>query len=834
MQNFVRSFRSHPMLWMFLTFVLIPLMALLGWAYSFVIDSTPDTVGTEVVKGIQAPVKITRDEHGVTYINAKYDQDVFFAIGFAHAQDRMWQLELQRRMTQGRLAEIFGRSAMGFDVYARTLGMDKNAKLSWDSLSDEARAALNAYTSGINSWLHGGHTMTLEFTLLGVEPEDWQPTDSLAWIKMFGLLLAGNYQKDLSRLIMAQSLPTDKAQMLAGAMDADDIVTAANVNVGGDTVAALEKLSALGDFSKTIEQQWGIGSKNIGSNAWVVSAEHGKDGLATLANDPHLGIALPSQWYAVNLKGDKLDVAGMSLVGLPIVMLGKNKHIAWGSTNMMADSMDLYYEQINTQNENQYKRDDQWVEFDTRVETIKVKADFPSFLRVELDPIKVKVRDTDHGPMITDMLGKVGQPMSLRWVGGSRKDTSFDAFLALNYANDWTTFKQSMEVHVAPAMNMFYLDAQQNIGYLGVGKIPVRGKGVGNLPIEGWKGEYGWQGFIPFDDMPQSYNPEKGYLLSANNRAVGAEYPYFISQDWADPQRAERIDQLLREKIDKGEKFSIEDHQVMQQDLMDLQAVAMLPELTNIANIEQEDQEPLEMLLSRLRDWDGNTDVDSVATTIFVTWMRHLRGALFGDEFKSYFGNPSLKARQRMIVSEVSLPMVHAALTSTKIDWCDDMETSEKESCDEIKIDALKATFSELWKLKGDDLDDWAWGDVHQAVYEHRPFSNIKGLDIIYERSVSRGGSPNSINMSTYEFSPDKGYTQSVGPAFRQLVQFSSEGSQYWYMNTTGQSANVVSEHYDDLIDPFIEGQYYLLSDKTPQSIEILNLVLSQPGQKGE
>ncbi|MDP5130110.1 MAG: penicillin acylase family protein [Paraglaciecola sp.] len=519
-------YRSRPILTLFSISVLLPAIFLFYQAYIYLHSSLPNYQDVIVKTGLQQQVVISKDQYGIPSIKAKTDQDAFFAVGYMHAQDRLWQLELQRRMAQGRLSEVFGKSASGFDIYIRTLRIYNTAIESLPALSPAAQESLQAYADGINSWLAQAKQLPLEFTLLDIKPEPWQPADSLAWVKMFGLSMSGNFQEDLNRLMLTETLGKAKVNTLYGVDSKQQV--AAITKAPQDTMAVLAQLSQL---SQDLHSQWNFGGKHIGSNAWVVAAQHSKNGRAILANDPHLNMELPSMWYIVDVQGEHFHTTGMSMVGSPLVMLGRNKHIAWGATNMLADTMDLYFEQINPQNTNQYRRGDQWLDFNIRTELIKVKADFPAFLREPLEPLKIQIRETDHGPVISDLISEIRQPLSLRWVGGQIGDTSFEAFYRLIYAHDWDSFNDALSFHRSPAMNLFYIDQKDNIGYLGTGDIPIRGRGNGSIPVPGWDPEYTWSGFIPKNEMPVSLNPSQGYLLSANNQVTNSTYPYFISED---------------------------------------------------------------------------------------------------------------------------------------------------------------------------------------------------------------------------------------------------------------------------------------------------------------
>lgn len=801
LQRFFRIFRSHPVLYAFMAIVLFPVSFVLYQAHRSLSATLPEEQGGRVMTGVHSEVHLARNVSGVPSITADNDTDAFFAMGYVHAQDRLWQLERQRRMTQGKLAEVFGKSAVGLDIYMRTLGLYHNAELSVAALSEPSRQSLLAYAAGVNAWLAEGHPLPVEFRLLGIHPESWRPADSLAVVKLFALSLSGSYQQDLNRYLVAQNLPARQYETLFGQRESQPI----DSSVAATSVRQVQ-MAALAEVFSEAETRWHVGGKHIGSNAWVVAAKFSANGLATIANDPHVGLDMPSLWYAVEIHGSRLRASGMSLVGLPLIMLGRNEHIAWGATNMMADTMDLYFEQVNAEDSSLYRRGNDWKKFDSHIETIQVKADFPAVLREALAPVKILVRRTDKGPVISDITGGSEQPLSLGWVGDSAQDTSYESFFQLNYSGDWKAVGAAMQSLLSPALNLLYIDDQQNIGYLGVGKIPLRGRGQGMTPEPAWDESAGWRGFIPHDQMPQSHNPEAGYIVSANNRMLAADYPYFVSGDWAEPERAQRIEQLILQRIANGQPVSIEDHKVFQMDTLDLEASAMLSEL---AAVKPEDDEMARML-EYLRKWDGNAGPDSIAATIFYSSMRHLRAELLSDKLKGFWGNVRLQRRLNQVVTDMELKSVRRALHDAEFDWCDHPDTPLHESCETIKREALSDAARELTRLLGSDMDDWQWSRAHQAIFRHTPFSDVKGLDFLFERRAPAAGSPNTVNLSGFSYSEKDGYVQMMGPAFRQIMQLGSgsKPGQHWMMNSTGQSGNVMSEHYDDMLEKFAAGRY--------------------------
>ena len=797
-------FKSYPLTARFLSFVWIPLLAVAIVGFHYLRGSLPIADGRSIKARVLQRAQITRDKNGVVMINAETDHDAFFAIGFAHAQDRMWQLELERRIAEGRLSEIFGQTTVPQDAWMRSLGLYDSAELSWSKLSPEARASLTAYAAGINAWLDQNPTLPPEFLALGVRPSHWREVDSLAWSKVFALNLSGNMWNEISNVVASESLRKEQMVDLMGYSQSDLSFTAK-----ATTTATGKTLTDLLAFRKHLESEMKIGGQYVGSNAWVISGKLMEDGHAVLANDPHLGLQIPSSWYVAHLKGDKLDVSGMTLVGLPLVIFGQNGEIAWGGTSMMADVQDLYIEQPNPQDPAQYKRDGAWVDFQKHSETINVKADFPASLRAPVDAVNIQIRKTIDGPVVSDLIGVFDQPVALRWTALDPDDASYESFLRVNYAHDWTTFKDAFQTYVAPAMNMLYVDKLNNIGSIGVGRIPIRAKGEGRLPAPGWTSEYAWNGYIPFKDWPQRFNPEQGYIVSANNKLVDSDYPYFISADWAPPNRARRIEQLLQAKVSRSELISIDYVERMQGDTIDLSVERLLDYLKQVSPNGPEQQKAL----SYLSAWKGDMALDSQGAAIFFVWTRHLREELFSARLKDYWNKQKQAAEIDRIIANTSYDQILNALTERPLNWCDNASDAGSKPCASLLSDSLDQTIKELGKLRGSNMESWRWGDIHQTVYEHLPFSRINFLASIFERKIRSGGSPDTINVGNAVYRGSNGYEETFSAGFRQIMQMQGASVHHLYMNSTGQSGNVLSAHYDDMVKPFRDVRYYVLNN---------------------
>lgn len=799
-------FKRYPLLSRILIFLVLPVLLWLVYSYHQLSASLPEDNQALEIMGDDGLISISRDEHGVPTISANSDLDAFFAMGYVHAQDRLWQLALQRWMAAGRMSEIFGKDMINLDIWMRTLNHYANAELAQQSLSSEALASLNAYSDGINRWLEEHQALPLEFRLLDVTMEPWQPVDSLAWMKVFALNLGGNYREELRRMAAAKVLTPEQFRQIFPAYPAD-----APTTVPADI--DMDAITSLLDIQQRLESEWQLGGDYVGSNGWVVAGRHTASGHALLANDPHLGLQIPSLWYVAAITAGPLNSAGMSLVGLPLIIFGRNDHIAWGGTNMMADVQDVYLERIDSDGDS-YWYGDELLPFEQRTESFVVKADFPAGLRPALKPVEVVIRETVHGPVISDRLGLSEYVMSMRWTSQLADDTSYEAFYRLNYATDWPTFTAAMSALVAPPLNLLYSDTQGNIGYLGAGRIPIRPADNGSMPVAGWDAANDWQGFVPAEEMPASFNPDQGYLVSANHKPVADDYPYYLSSDWAPPSRAQRITQLLSQRIASGELITFDGMQQMQMDTVSLPA-GKLNEL--LISLYQSDAGYVEQAYEYLQPWQGDMRGDLSAPTIHTLWVDALKQGVFADELSTNWGQGVESRLLNEIVANMSNGQLYEMLSDPDQHWCDLVDTSEVEDCSYAISEAFKKALWQIYKLRGDrTMADWHWQDVKNTLYRHQPFSRIPALAPFFERRIGSAGSPDTINVAGGSFAGSAGYVQDFGAGFRQIIEWQNDGVKHGYINSTGQSGNVLSPHYDDMVQPFNDGELYRLMVNKP------------------
>jgi len=811
------------------TFVL--LLGLTGFGYGFVTvrRSWPQIKGTAQADGLQAEVTVIRDSWGIPHIYASNSHDLFFAQGYAHAQDRFWQMEFWRRIGSGRLAEVLGESALDSDRFIRTLGWHRTAAQEVELLDDESRVALEAYAKGVNAYISAHQDrLGLEFTILGLtgvklEPEPWTVLDTLTWAKVMAWDLSGNMSSELLRAHVAARLGTPAVGLVVPGYPADHPVIAPHPLAG-------TALDAVPDAALDTHV---LGSGDgIGSNNWVVAGNRSETGTPLLANDMHLGIQMPSIWYEIGLHCDPVgpecpyNVVGYSFAGTPGVIVGHNDRIAWGVTNLGPDVQDLFIERVNPENPNQYEFQGQWLDMEIiREEIIVAGKDEEGDEQGdeqgdEEQPVVVNVRVTRHGPIINDVVGGAEeewafgwQPLALSWTA-LQPGTMVRSILLLDQASNWEEFREALSYWSVPSQNFVFADVEGNIGYQAPGRIPIRASGNGSMPAPGWTGEYEWVDHIPFDELPRAFNPPEGYIVTANNAVVGPDYPHFISMDWAAGYRARRIVEL----IEADPSLSVADMQAIHGDSSPIWARDVLPYLLTLPSPE----EPrLAEALELLRTWDGRAMRDSAGAALFEAFRLHLIDLTFGDEL----GEQLLRrARGRAAVA------LEDFLADEASPWFDDVTTREVETRDEILLQALEEAEEELTETLGRNMSRWRWGDLHTATFENQSLgqSGIGPIEALFNRGpVPVDGAIATVNLTSYSL--NNPYTVNHLVSQRQIVDV-GDFSRSLSMHTTGQSGHAFHRHYDDMIDPWRNIQYHpMLWERADVEADAEGVLVLQP-----
>ncbi len=610
---------------------LVIILSLIGtW---FVVRSLPEEAGTVNAPQLSAPVKIIRDKSGIPHIYAENNHDLLFAQGYVHAQDRLWQMELNRRAGSGTLSEIFGKATLDSDRSLRLMGLRRAAEKMWAQTGPENRAFLQAYADGVNHFIDTHRDrLPVEFTILGVNPAPWTPVDTLSWGNVLAMNLSGNYTLELLRAQMIAKLGEKTTQELfPPPLVGTPIIIPDGVNgYSGLSNARFDELTNLSEWV-------GLPDPGLGSNDWVVSGSRTVTGKPFLANDTHLAVGMPSIWYEADLHGGDFNTEGFTLPGVPLIILGHNDHIAWGTSNLGNDVQDSYLEKLNdTQKPTQYQFEGKWYDLQVIPETILVKGSAP---------VTMNILMTRHGPIMNADRLATEQPLALRWTLQDGNHL-FDAVVKINLSKNWSDFNEALRLWDVPGQNFVYADTAGNIGYHSSGKTPIRAPGhLGTVPVPGWTGQYEWQGYIPYDAMPKTLNPKAGFVATANNKITPDDYPYVLVRDWYPGERAQRITELLNVNT----KLSIEDMEKIQADTKLIAAETLRPYMLAI----QPANDLQTQAIAKLKDWDLRLEANSVGGAIYETWFQSIITNTIGDELGSDLLNTYLAGGYQRHSSQV-------------------------------------------------------------------------------------------------------------------------------------------------------------------------------------
>jgi penicillin amidase len=763
---------------------LVLLVALGGGIYLYLRSSLPRVEGRIAVQGLGAPVTIARDADGVPLITAADDADAAFGLGFAHAQDRLFQMETMRRYGAGRLAEIFGAAAIGVDRQMRVLGLYRLAEASLSSLSAPVRRGFEAYAAGVNAFLatHRG-ALPPEFQLLRFAPEKWRPADSLVWGKVMDLELTGNYRGELLRARLARGLSPEQLAFLYP-------------NYPKDAPTTLAELAAI-YRNLPLDPLYAGLPKKIGpiyaSNNWVVDGAHSTSGKPLLANDPHLGFSAPGVWYLARLKTPECEIAGGTAPGMPGIVIGHNDRIAWGFTTTASDVADLFIEKLDPNDSGRYLTPEGSAPFETRRETIAVR---------DAPPVMVTIRTTRHGPVLSDTLpagtAEADYVLALSATFLTGDDRSAEALWFASRAGDWREFRAAFKDFVAPQQNTVFAGAKGEIGFVAPGRIPIRRNGDGWLPVPGWTGEYDWTGFIPFAELPQGSNPASGHFISANNKTVPDSYPYFLSRDWDLPNRAERIGELLGAEPLQSPAAS----SAIQADTLSIAARRLVPLMSRIDPAD----EPSRQAIERLRAWDSRMDADAVEPLLFTAWLRTFAEAVFvgrlGEAGRDYW---SLRADVIENVLTRGPEWCVAPPQSTNVGDRAPAQASDAagvppNGCDALLAATLDRALAGLRAAYGADMSKWRWERAHIAKFPNAVFSRVPLLRDWIDVAIPTSGGSDTVNRGSMTIRDDAHpYEHNHGAGMRIITDLSDPAGSRM-IAAPGQSGNPLSPHFSDLL----------------------------------
>ena len=811
-----------------------------GWFYWRSRSSLPQLEGRIRVAGLSSPVEVRRDGHGVPHLRASSLEDLFFAQGYVTAQDRLWQMDLSRRLAKGELSEVFGERTLSLDVENRTLGFRRVAERARAELRPEAETRLKAYADGVNAFITTHRDcLPIEFLLLGYQPGPWTESDSLSVVLNMAKTLNTTWRTDLMReRIRAQVSEQLFADLFPDHSALDEPVA----EVGGTPGKALKKAAGLSgrgaeevpatpspvprrlvktparstlspkgerDSSSSAGQRGALQEVNdptlaalvregdaseagLGSNNWVVSGAHTASGKPLLANDPHLDHSIPSVWYMVHLKAPGLDVGGVSLPGLPLVIIGHNPRIAWGVTNTGPDVQDLYAESFDPHDSTKYLHNGAWVDAEIRDEVIRIrgKRDY-----------QLRVRVTRHGPIISQ---EGHRDLALRWTALEPQalSTLFNGVSGLSRAENWEQFSGALRSYTGPMQNFVYADVDGNIGYYAAAWVPIRKQGTGAVPERGDTDDYDWTGYIPFEQLPHAYNPASGIIATANGRVVPDNYPYFLTSHWAAPFRTARIFELLR----AGKSLSAGDMLRVQTDIVTLEDKWLAEQLVK-AGAEYPPPDPeAQYALRLLSGWEGEAGKDSAATLICeVTRPALLERILkpkLGDNLSGY----------RWGMSTIFLENV---LANNWTRWLPPGDSSFAETL----IKSLEAGLRAIpGRLGSGRHDAWKWGNAIPLTFHHPLGQGGRLLGWL----LDVGPYPQAGTATTV-----KATTPTHGPSMRLVVDLSDLDHSLQNI-TLGESGQVFSPYYKDQFEAWYSGQSFAMpfSDAAVERATVHRLVL--------
>ena len=783
---------------------------------TYLLSAKTSPSGKRVIKGLGDGVVITFDASDIPHIQAKTSTDALFALGYLHASERSWQMEINRRLASGRLSEILGKETLSIDRFIRSLGVKHAAEKQFDRYPIATKRLLQSYADGVNAGnAHLGWALPVEYFLTGSKPGHWSPSDSVAWMLMMALDLGGNWQKELQRLELSQFLSTKAVWEVMPPYAPGDLVSNLDfakmyrdLRVFNPLPYSREQKSKKLPATELTHIEVPGGKDGIGSNNWALAGKLSASGKPLLANDPHLGLSAPAIWYFAHLDAPGLNVIGGTLPGIPGVVLGRTDKYAWSFTNTGPDVQDLYIEQLDPNNPGTYRGPDGPLSFKVRQEIIDIKGE---------SPLRFLVKESRHGPIISESYARAKRvidtdrfALALRWTALDIENQSVVGLLEMNHAKDLDDFKQALRKNYAPMQNVVMADVDGNIAFQAAGVAPKRTlhQGLyGIAPALGWEKQYDWPGYIPFDQLPSSSNPEAHWLATANQKVVSLNNPNPLTADWDLPTRYDRIVQLIQGKS----VHDLTSMKAMQADTVSLGATPLLALFKS-----SQSKHALAKQTSELsKNFDGNMTVDSAGALIFNAWADQLTRHLFsrlGYLFTENYG--ARHFRQALILQ----------LQNPNSPWCDDPITNHLETCADAANLSLDKALEQLSKQFGSNPLTWAWGNAHIAVSEHRPLSKIPVLGDFFNLRQPFPGDSFSVNVGRLELlRADNPFETKQAPSLRTLYDL-ADLEQSLFIYQSGQSGWVQSKLYRNMSPLWAKNEYFPLQMKPAATLRQLEL----------
>ncbi|MGQ0636091.1 MAG: penicillin acylase family protein [Planctomycetaceae bacterium] len=798
---------------------------------------------------LAGPLRIERDRCGIPHIHATVDDDLFFGFGYATAQDRLFQLDYLRRRALGRLAEVLGKEGLEPDLVARTVGLHRIAQAEWESLPDETRRLVAAYSRGINAFLDDCRgRLPLEFDLLSYTPEPWRPQDCLAIAGEFRWYLTGRIGviaiPELAKRVLGDG-PLYQAVLRAEA-DSEAILPAGAYPLsrcGLSPVPSGEGWATTNSSEPRAGEEIGSHSKaqthhsktppaldgQTGSNNWVISASKSASGKPLLASDPHIAFAAVSCWHEAHLCGGSFNVAGTAYAGVPAIVIGRNERVAWGITNNICSQRDLYQEQTDPQHPGCFLFDGRWEPALEREEVIHVRGEIP---------LNTTIRCSRNGPIIDHLLppeARGAGPVSLKWLGASRCGW-LEALSGMNRARTADELRQATEPWLVPTFCVVYADVEGHVGYQCTGRIPVREiRERGVRP--GWDPKHQWTGLIPFEGMPRWADPPRGWIATANNRVAADDFPYPLAGTSLCNYRAVRIRQLLAGQA----RFTLHDFRRMQHDTLSLRAVECVPRMCaalqhtpGVCGEGAAEQARLRTAFEILTAWDRHVEPDSVAAAIFnvffALWCQRVADERFSRPAATLVA-ATIGALASDLLAEDEVGWFAESVSAPESDRDADALSHAPSARESAITETLLAALGHLTERLGPDHKAWAWGRLH-ALQQPHVLSGRGDLGKLLDRgSMAVGG--DYVTVGNTGQAPD--FTAPSGAGYQFIADLADPQAGLWAVDAGSESGNPGSPHYDDQIEPWLRGEYHYLAlkpgaiDSEPRSV--LSFVPSEPGR---
>ena len=772
--------------------------------YYILSRSLPDYSEDFTLQGISAPVEIVRNNNNVPHIFGKTETDVYYALGFAHAQDRLWQMTMLRRTAQGRLSEIFGARTLKIDELVRRLDIYTLSQQSVAAQDARTKLALTAYAAGVNAWINEVNAGARgrgapEFFFFSNEIAAWSPADSIAIIKLMALQLSGHLQTEVQRAQLSMLLPAERLSDILPDDPTSGIAALpdyASLMPGQFPQPAAEKMAYIDAPLSPFRSAVFAGA----SNAWAAMPNRSAAGGSLLANDPHLGFTAPTIWYLARLDLPTGSVIGATIPGMPVVLLGRSEKLGWGITSSYLDDQDVVIERVNPDNPEEYLTPDGPKPFLTRKTIIAIK---------DADPVTITLRWSESGPILPGShydLASVtpqGDVAALQWTALSGADTSMTAAMQLMIAGSVAKAIEASALYIAPSQNLTLADAN-GVAMQLIGAMPARDashRSKGRMPAPGWEGANRWTGILPYANNPRFENPTSGLLGNTNNKIIDRPFPLHVSFDWGDTQRIQRWLALMKTRAVHTRDSFIE----AQLDTVSPTARSLLPLIgadlwfTGDAAPDGTPERMRQKALELLANWNGEMNEHLPEPLIAEAWLRALQDRLARDEIGPL-------ADQFTHPEPVFIERVYRNIGGASV-WCDVIQSAAVETCTDVSRQALDQALLELTETYGPNLESWRWGDAHQATHDHPVMGEVPLLRYFVNIRQSTSGGDTTLLRGRTKGSGDNPYLNVHGGGYRGVYDFADPDSSV-FITATGQSGHPLSRHYDDLAELWRRGEY--------------------------